>query len=1368
MATTNLLQAVGLQTFNNNLDLPPGSLLQAKNINIDRNGVMESRRGFKQWQTVGTDASMYAYQLIAYKGRILAHYPYTTGIPANPISGKLAFDDNAGHFVDFTQDVREVETGVRIKSVEMNGNLYFTSSTGIKKISAKTANDLSTINITDTNAVRALDIELGIDTSGAGFLPANYQVGYRLVWGINDANGNLILGYPSPLNVISNLGSQEVSVKVSFYIPNEINTNTNYFYQIYRTQPYTIDTPPSDELKLIYEGFNNKIDNWVTDHYEIVDQYTETLRQANTNLYTNQYSGEGIAYGNLKPPIAKDITTYKNHVFYSNIKTNQQLTNTLLGVGNFDFLNVVSITSDGSGKKIIQTSGTQSLTNGDRICLRGTGSLDRVYTISDVNNVANTFKIPEINISNSTILGGAVVYLSNLSITKNATTNYYWAVGRQQIDEITFNTDLKNQISTFTFGSNTKTDYADEAIVLHSARNETSYAIWFDTTGTSSQPTQVASYNKVIKINLFAASLTTKEAIVDSIRQQLLLLDIISDFTIELTSTGGELKFTTTKKATATASSIIATITPPPGSYNITVVNTAGVGAEVYADQEITIYSAENKVKYIIWFDPTGSGTSVTNDLTAAYVKIDLSSNELTTKEDICSAFVEQLNYNVFDFIANVDETLFKKAVVKTSSSGTTVQPTVVTPIGADIVVTNIQMGIGLVNNFSETTNDKQFLLSTNLSSSIANEETIKSFLNAINKNSNEVAYGYYTSIASGLPGEFTLESRLQDDIFFKLNSNTPDIKTLSFNEILPQDSASESLPNRLFFSKQSQPDSVPLVNYFDVGPRDKEIKRIIGLRDSLFIFKEEGIYRLFGNISANFQVVLFDSSSNITATDSAVVLNNQIYVLTSQGVARVSETGVNIISRPIENLFTKVMNIPYYQWISYGISYEADRSYLLFTPSESDDTTATIAFRFNTFTETWTTWERNYNCGVVHPAENKLYFGAVEDNYIEVERKTLTRTDYADRIISGKTIVAKISDTKITLSGNQNLDIGDSLVQTQTVTISQINRLINKIKNDSYLNPTNSIVLTEAVPFNNLALKLKEITAVLNVADTSLFTQGAASVLNHNPIINMPGHQFQTGDYVTIGTSTVPNILTNLIYKIVVYDANHVFLQDENGHTITPSMSFPFGVLTNIKEIYYASGLNTFSLLQNEFNGIVTRLNASPSAFYTNYQLSEGTVEIEAHIKTFNAYNTQITIDNPNAFIIGACDTHKGINVVAIYAPQHFGDPSIWKHVRESKIMFEADNFEGAYLGFNTDITNDFEEIAFSMEGNGSWGGVPWGDFTWGGEGLQVPFRTLIPRQKQRCRFIKARFRHVNSRNKFAIYGISFVFEGGTERTNK
>ena len=45
-----------------------------------------------------------------------------------------------------------------------------------------------------------------------------------------------------------------------------------------------------------------------------------------------------------------------------------------------------------------------------------------------------------------------------------------------------------------------------------------------------------------------------------------------------------------------------------------------------------------------------------------------------------------------------------------------------------------------------------------------------------------------------------------------------------------------------------------------------------------------------------------------------------------------------------------------------------------------------------------------------------------------------------------------------------------------------------------------------------------------------------------------------------------------------------------------------------------------------------------------------------------------------------------------------------------------------------------------------------------WGGEGDDKPFRDLIPRRKQRCRYISTRFRHLNAREFFTILGITLT----------
>ena len=55
------------------------------------------------------------------------------------------------------------------------------------------------------------------------------------------------------------------------------------------------------------------------------------------------------------------------------------------------------------------------------------------------------------------------------------------------------------------------------------------------------------------------------------------------------------------------------------------------------------------------------------------------------------------------------------------------------------------------------------------------------------------------------------------------------------------------SKPNRIYYSKILQPEAVPLVNFIDVGAQDQPILRIFPIRDSLFVYKSDGLYRISG-----------------------------------------------------------------------------------------------------------------------------------------------------------------------------------------------------------------------------------------------------------------------------------------------------------------------------------------------------------------------------------------------------------------------------------------------------------------------------------------------------------------------------------------
>ena len=144
------------------------------------------------------------------------------------------------------------------------------------------------------------------------------------------------------------------------------------------------------------------------------------------------------------------------------------------------------------------------------------------------------------------------------------------------------------------------------------------------------------------------------------------------------------------------------------------------------------------------------------------------------------------------------------------------------------------------------------------------------------------------------------------------------------------ESSSNEEAVNRIYYSKQDQPEAVPIVNYFDVGAGEKEILRIMPLSDSLFVFKEDGVYRVSGE-SPPFSQQLFDSSFDVIAPDSVAVCNNEVYAWTTQGISKLTEGGSTpAISRPIDTSILKLNDSRYpdFSTSTFGLGYDSENSY--------------------------------------------------------------------------------------------------------------------------------------------------------------------------------------------------------------------------------------------------------------------------------------------------------------------------------------------------------------------------------------------------------------------------------------------------------
>lgn len=326
------------------------------------------------------------------------------------------------------------------------------------------------------------------------------------------------------------------------------------------------------------------------------------------------------------------------------------------------------------------------------------------------------------------------------------------------------------------------------------------------------------------------------------------------------------------------------------------------------------------------------------------------------------------------------------------------------------------------------------------------------SLARVINRYSSSTVYAFYLSATSDLPGKILYEERsIGGASFAVISSNitcwSPDLPTSGTTE----SSTNDAYQNGLYYSKQNQPEAVPLTQFFTVGSKDKKILRIVPLRDSLFIFKEDGIFRLTGEGSASFSVSLLDSSTRLLAAESTAVLSNQIYCLSDQGVVTVSETGVSVISRAIEQdiLALIVASLDNVKSYSFGVSYETDRKYLLWTITTSGDTYATQCYVYNTFTNTWVRWDLAKRCGVVSPVDDKLYLGEAASQYVNKERKTRTYTDQVDYLSTLTVSSVSASYLVLTLSsGVDTISAGDVLYQSATVfsVVASTNTVANTV----------------------------------------------------------------------------------------------------------------------------------------------------------------------------------------------------------------------------------------------------------------------------------------------------------------------------------
>jgi len=281
--------------------------------------------------------------------------------------------------------------------------------------------------------------------------------------------------------------------------------------------------------------------------------------------------------------------------------------------------------------------------------------------------------------------------------------------------------------------------------------------------------------------------------------------------------------------------------------------------------------------------------------------------------------------------------------------------------------------------------------------------DTMKSFVRVINRDTtNTTFYAYYVSGTEDAPGKVRIRRRDFTDTALAVTQPSGGAGG-NFEPILPTAGTSLStvaeadFPNRVSYSKFEQPDSVPRTNFFDVDSARNAVVRILAIRDSLIVLTERSVWRISGDTERDFQLRQLDPSTRILAAESAVVLNNAVYAYTSQGVVRITERGVAIVSRPIEFELNKVRDFTGFAEKTFGIAYEEERQYWLCTQLESTDTFPTVAWVHNFITEAWVQRLRSITHGWVLKEGSRMYLAHAIDTFALKERKSFDGTNQTD-----------------------------------------------------------------------------------------------------------------------------------------------------------------------------------------------------------------------------------------------------------------------------------------------------------------------------------------------------------------------------------
>ena len=249
-----------------------------------------------------------------------------------------------------------------------------------------------------------------------------------------------------------------------------------------------------------------------------------------------------------------------------------------------------------------------------------------------------------------------------------------------------------------------------------------------------------------------------------------------------------------------------------------------------------------------------------------------------------------------------------------------------------------------------------------------------------------------------------------------------------------------QEYPARLMHSAFQEPENAPTLNYYDVGASDKEIIQFLPFGRFLYIFKQDGLYRLSGSYPS-YSIEQFDPNIVLIGKGLVTTMGGSIYAWTSKGIYEITETSATRISYDIQSDIS-VINTNNYSNLKrsgFAVGNEDDHSVTFWAPnyiinksgnfssSEND-----IAFVYDG--EGWTQRDDKAlwaTTGITDGGKVNLY--TIKNNgtgWLTKERRSGSAADFADEslLVTLNTIPSD-NFVRVTIDTDAASDIAAALI---------------------------------------------------------------------------------------------------------------------------------------------------------------------------------------------------------------------------------------------------------------------------------------------------------------------------------------------------